>query len=136
LPHFRVRLALFQNRALGFQAFDRWRFVFEALHGGYGRHVEVHFGLHYHPGGAGEFGGQVWVVLADEADGFGAVGVVVYGRGDVREADDVAVLEGLLEGFAAWGWKGEGLVLLGWLWLYLGTGKETDQDDTRRQSCA
>jgi hypothetical protein len=41
-------------------------------------------------------------VLADEADGFGAVGVVVYGGGDVGEADDVAVLEGLLERFAAW----------------------------------
>jgi hypothetical protein len=51
-------------------------------------------------------------VLADEADGFGAVGVVVYGGGDVGEADDVAVLDGLLERFAAWFWKREVLILL------------------------
>jgi hypothetical protein len=48
---------------------------------------------------------------ADEADGFGAVGVGVYGRGNVGEIVDVPVLEGLLEGFAAWGWEGEVLVL-------------------------
>jgi hypothetical protein len=52
-------------------------------------------------------------VLAEEADGFGAVGVGVYGGGDVGEGDDVAVVEGLLEGFAAWVWKREALVLLG-----------------------
>jgi hypothetical protein len=56
LPYSFVRLALFQERTFRFQAFDQWRFVLEALHGGYGGHVEEYFGLHYDPGGAGEFG--------------------------------------------------------------------------------
>jgi hypothetical protein len=51
-------------------------------------------------------------VLAEEADGFGKVGVVVYGGGDVGEIDDVAVVDCLLKGFAAWSWKREVLVLL------------------------
>lgn len=63
-------------------------------------HVQEHFGLHDDPRETGQPGSQCWVVLADEADGLGLVGVVVDGRCDAFGAD-VSVANELHESFAA-----------------------------------
>lgn len=64
-------------------------------------HVQEHFRLHDDPRRAGQPRSQGWVVLADEADRFGFVGIVVDGRCDAFEADNVTVPNELHESFAA-----------------------------------
>lgn len=68
-------------------------------------HVQEHLGLHDDPRGTGESGSQCWVVLTDEADRFGLVGVIVDGRCDAFKTDDVSVANELHESFAAWRWE-------------------------------
>ena len=57
--------------------------------------------MHDDSRGTGESGSQCWIVLTDEADRFGLVGVVVDWRCDAFETDDVSVANKLHESFAA-----------------------------------
>lgn len=51
-------------------------------------------------------------MLADEADRFSLIGIVVDRRCDAFEADDVSVANELHESFAAWHWEKDALARL------------------------
>lgn len=73
--------------------------------------------MHDDPRGAGQFGREGWVMLADEADCLGLIGVVVDGRCDAFEAYDMAVVDEIHESFAAWRWEKDVSARVLWLWL-------------------